>query len=348
LLDAMMPGMDGFALAEQIKCRPELAGAVLLMLSSAARPEDADRCRQLGIATYLVKPINQLELLDAILTIGHGPTNQSEASVSRATTAADRRLRILLAEDNLVNQRLATRILQKRGHEVVVAANGSEALAALERGVFDVVLMDVQMPELGGFEATAAIRKKEALEGLHRRIPIIAITAYAMSGDRERCLEAGMDHYIAKPIRAEELIDAVNRVITCEGIGEGHAAYPRASDQEVDVVELNRNVGDDPGLRTEITATFLDTYAEMLDELRQAIDRHDPAAVQRTAHNFKGAVGIFGASKVFDGASGLESMARRQDLSQAKETYGALIQAMERLKPLLVRLLDDDKGCLST
>ena len=353
LLDAMMPGMDGFALAEQIKCRRELAGAVLLMLSSAARPEDADRCRQLGIATYLVKPINQSELLDAILTARRAAGDVPEASVTcgtktGATTADDRRLRVLLAEDNLVNQRLATRILEKRGHEVVVVANGLEAVAALERGVFDVVLMDVQMPQLSGFEAAAAIRKKESLEGLSRRIPIIAITAYAMRGDRERCLEAGMDHYIAKPIRAEELIDAVNRVVTCEGIGEGHAGCAPAADEEVDIVELNRNVAEDPGLRKEITATFLDTYAGMLDELKQAIDRDDLAAVQRTAHNFKGAVGIFGANKAFDGASRLESMARREDLSQAKETYGALVQAMEGFKPSLVRLLDDNNGSLST
>jgi PAS domain S-box-containing protein len=343
LLDAMMPGMDGFALAEQIKRRPQLAVVVLLMLSSAARPEDADRCRQLGIAKYLVKPINQSELLDAILTIQHAAASEPEASVRCATAVDDRRLRVLLAEDNLVNQRLATRILEKHGHEVVIAANGMEALAELERGVFDVVLMDVQMPELGGFEAAATIRRKETIEGLDRRIPIIAITAYAMRGDRERCLEAGMDHYIAKPIRAEELIDAVNRVVAREDTGKEQAACPSADDQEVDIVELKRNVGDDPELLKEITVTFLDTYARMLDELRQAIDRVDPAAVQRTAHDFKGAVAIFGASKPYDAASRLESMARRQELSQAQETYAFLIRAMEGYKRLLFRLLDDTK-----
>src|SRR5262249_16069442 len=151
------------------------------------------------------------------------------------------------------------------------------------------VLMDVQMPELDGFEAAAAIRKKEAREGLpaNRRIPIIAVTAYAMRGDRERCLEAGMDYYIAKPIRAEELIDAVDRVVSGEGICRGHVGSPPAGDLEVNLAELKRNVGHDPGLLKEITATFLDTYAGMLDEIKRAIGSHDATAVQRTAHDFK-------------------------------------------------------------
>jgi PAS domain S-box-containing protein len=210
LLDAQMPEMDGFALAERIKQKPELAGATIMMLTSAGYAGDAARCREMGIAVYLVKPVRQVELLEAIrLALGakfkHRPAS---ALITRHTLGETRRhLQILLAEDNAVNQALAVRLLQKRGHHVVVAANGRQALAALDNQQFDVVLMDVQMPEMDGFQATAAIREKEIHAGAH--IFIIALTAHAMKGDQERCLAAGMDAYIAKPIQASELFAAI-------------------------------------------------------------------------------------------------------------------------------------------
>ena len=208
LLDAQMPSMDGFALAECIKRNPQWESSTIMMLTSAGQRGDAKRCREIGVAAYLTKPVRREELLDAILTaLGTAPIKESRpALVTRHSLRENRNhLRILLAEDNAINQLLATRLLERRGHSVTVAGNGREALMALEQGSFDLVLMDVQMPEMDGFEATAAIREKEKHFGNH--LPVIAMTAHAMKGDRERCLAAGMDDYITKPIRAEELAE---------------------------------------------------------------------------------------------------------------------------------------------
>jgi len=206
--------MDGFMLVEVIRKSPEWAGLTTVMLSSGGRRDDAKRCKQLGIAAYLVKPILQSELLEAVLTVLGSPTGATEPGqlAPRDSLWKERRpLRILLAEDNAVNQRLAVRMLEKQGHTVVVAGDGVLALAALERGRFDLVLMDVQMPLMDGVETTAAIRKQERASGQH--IPIIAMTAHAMSGDRERFLARGMDGYVSKPVHSQELFSAIENVL---------------------------------------------------------------------------------------------------------------------------------------
>jgi two-component system sensor histidine kinase/response regulator len=212
LLDAQMPGMDGFSVAERIKQDARLDKAVVIMLTSGGFRGDAARCRELGIQAYLTKPIKRSDLLEAIIVVLGSQTGVEESS-SLVTVHSLResrgRLRILLAEDNRVNQVLAVRLLEKRGHEVEVAGNGEEALEALDRQEFDLVLMDVQMPEMDGLQATVAIRKREMRSGRH--IPIIAMTAHAMAGDKERCLDAGMDDYITKPIRPEQLGDVLKR-----------------------------------------------------------------------------------------------------------------------------------------
>jgi signal transduction histidine kinase/ligand-binding sensor domain-containing protein/DNA-binding response OmpR family regulator len=223
LLDAQMPDMDGFMLAEKIKQTPKLAGATLMMLTSGGDPGEANRCRELGIV-YLIKPIQQVELLDAIrraLNITDGQPGPG-VHVTRPSLSEQRApLRILLAEDNNVNQMLAVRLLQKRGHAVTVAATGKEALEILEKETFDLVLMDVQMPEMDGFETTAAIRARERQTGGH--IPIVAMTAHAMKGDQERCLKAGMDSYISKPIGADQLFAVIDEV-TPTRLAEQHLA----------------------------------------------------------------------------------------------------------------------------
>jgi two-component system sensor histidine kinase/response regulator len=212
LLDAQMPDMDGFTVVERIKQNARLSKSVVIMLTSAGFRGDAARCRELGIQGYLTKPIKRSDLLEAIKVV-LGSQTGAEASPPLVTVHSLResrgRLRILLAEDNRVNQVLAVRLLEKRGHEVTVAGNGEEALEALDRQAFDLVLMDVQMPEMDGLQATAAIRKGEMNTGKH--IPIVAMTAHAMAGDKERCLEAGMDEYMTKPIRPEQLVDVLNR-----------------------------------------------------------------------------------------------------------------------------------------
>ena len=209
LLDGQMPGMDGFMVAEMIRQDPSLAGATIMMLTSAGQIGDAARCRELGISAYLVKPIRQGELLNAICAVlQDAPQKNPDRLVTKHTLREERhRNRILLAEDNLVNQKLALRLLEKRGFDVTVVGDGRAALEALEKGPFDAILMDVQMPEMDGLQATAAIRNKEKSTGAHT--PIIAMTAHALKGDQERCLAAGMDAYLSKPIRTSELFKLI-------------------------------------------------------------------------------------------------------------------------------------------
>jgi len=208
LTDMHMPEMDGFALVERIRQRPELSTATILMLTSAGHRGDAARCKELGVCAYLLKPIRQSELREAIARVLGAKDQKGAIPLITRYSLQDARepsgsLRVLIAEDNLVNQRLVTRMLEKRGHFVVVAGNGREALEALEKESFDLVLMDLQMPVMDGFEATSAIRKKEGDRGV--RIPVVALTAHAMKGDREKCLAGGMDAYLTKPIRPQEL-----------------------------------------------------------------------------------------------------------------------------------------------
>jgi PAS domain S-box-containing protein len=216
LLDAHMPDMDGFMLAAQIHQTPGLAGTTLVMLTSAGRPEDIARCRELGIGAYLLKPVKQSDLLATVLAALDGSRRGGSTAPAESLRAGptSRMLRVLLAEDNVINQKLGVRLLEKHGHVVVVVNNGREVIQALAREPFDLVLMDVQMPEMDGLEATAQIRQHEQAGG--RRLPILAMTAHAMKGDRERCLEAGMDGYIAKPIQPRELYDAIDRVFQRE------------------------------------------------------------------------------------------------------------------------------------
>ena len=216
LLDMHMPKMDGFELSERIRQRPELSTAIIMMLTSAGHRGDAERCKKVGISAYLLKPIRQSELREAIARLLGAKETKGAIPLITRYSLYDARdpetvLSVLLAEDNLVNQRLATRMLEKRGHRVVVAANGREALEALAKGSFDLVLMDVQMPEMDGFETTAAIRETEKGTGTH--LPVIALTAHAMKGDREKCLAGGMDGYLAKPIRPRELDDLLESYV---------------------------------------------------------------------------------------------------------------------------------------
>jgi CheY-like chemotaxis protein len=210
LLDGQMPEVDGFTLAQQIQDNPALVGATIMMLTSSDQLGDSALCRKLGISGYLVKPVRQSELLNMIcksLQPAAAQEQRIEASRSAALETAQGP-RILVAEDNKVNQRLALRLLAKQGFRTSVVGDGREALALLDAEEFDLVLMDVQMPEMDGFEATAAIREKEKLSGRH--IPILAMTAHALKGDRERCIAAGMDGYVSKPIRTEELFLAMD------------------------------------------------------------------------------------------------------------------------------------------
>jgi CheY-like chemotaxis protein len=230
LSDVHMPDQDGFILADLIKNDPAIAGTTVVMLTSAGQPGDAARCRELGIAAYLTKPIKRSELRDAIfvaLGVQTADRNRPALITRHSLREGHQTGRILLVEDNVVNQLVARRLLEKRGHTVVVANNGREAIAILDEAAFagfGCVLMDVQMPEMDGFECTAFIRDREQRTG--SRLQIIAMTAHAMKGDEERCLAAGMDAYVSKPIHPDELLAVVERQL---GGSMLHGSHPTLS-----------------------------------------------------------------------------------------------------------------------
>ncbi len=339
LLDAQMPEMDGFTLAEQIQQKPELAGSTIMMLTSTGRPGDGCRCRALGISAYLMKPIRQLELLKAILiALGKGTREIGRPRlITRHTLReARRKVRVLLAEDNLINQRLVVRLLEKRGHTAEVAATGREVLETLKRspdGGFDLILMDVQMPEMDGLEATAAIREKEASTGAH--LPIIAMTAHALKGDRERCLAAGMDGYLSKPIDPEDLFAAVEGITPSfpqEEVG-GVAVPP--SDAVFDRTATLDRVGHDGKLLQEVVELFLDESAKQLARLREATTRHDRAALELSAHALKGSVGNFASKPAYAALERLETVSRSGDWAGVEISLGQLENEIDRLSVAL-------------
>jgi two-component system sensor histidine kinase/response regulator len=222
LTDLHMPDMDGFSLVGKIRQQKDLSALAIMMFSSAGQRGDGARCQELGVSAYLLKPIRQSELRGAILRVLSAGDSKAQLPLVTRYNLQDMAnpkvsLRILLAEDNLVNQRLAMRLLEKRGHQVTLAGNGQAAVAVAEKDTFDLVLMDLQMPEMDGFEATAALREREKDTGIH--LPVIALTAHALKGDRERCLNAGMDGYLSKPIRPQEL-DAILEIYTGRKSGQ--------------------------------------------------------------------------------------------------------------------------------
>ncbi len=334
LLDAMMPEMDGFTLASHIRRDSDLLDCTMMMLSSANHQEDAARCRELGVATYLTKPIKQSSLLDAIMTTlspAFGLEDR-ESTMEEKSSLVRRRgsLRILLAEDNLVNQKVAVRLLEKRGHRVEVAGNGRQALEALERGRFDAILMDVQMPEMDGFEATAAIRAREQAGGEHT--PIIAMTAHALKGDRERCLEAGMDHYITKPLRRRDLFAVLESVLpSTEGVAPPCFDFREA---------LNR-IDDDEELLKELAALFLEDCPRRMSAIRQAITRRDAPGLQEAVHTLKGSVSNFGAPDAVEAARDLEKLARGQSWEEMEAVWNRLEKAINQMEPALTGLTRD-------
>jgi PAS domain S-box-containing protein len=343
LLDGHMPEMDGFELAGRIQARPELAAAAVVMLTSAGQPEDVERCRRLGVRAYLVKPIKQSELLEMLLAVMGGGPARRRADSAAGVRPALRPLRVLVAEDSPVNQVLVQRMLEKHGHTATVVGDGRQALAALEAGRFDAVLMDVQMPEMDGLEAAAHVRRREQQTG--GRLPLIALTAYAMKGDRERCLAAGMDGYVSKPIRADELFAALEAAVPPAAEGEPAAAPappapppPPETEPVFDEAAALARVDGDRDLLKTLVELFFETCPEQLTQLRAAVAAGDAATVRRLAHTIKGAVGTFGAGPAVEAAARLETMAREGTLGGAEEARAALDAAVERLKPALAAL----------
>jgi PAS domain S-box-containing protein len=335
LVDALMPGMDGFRLAARIKRTPSLSGATVLLLTSGGQRGDVARCGELGIAVYLIKPVRQSELLEAIqAALGKARGKGRLPVITRHTLRENRRkLRILLAEDNVVNQLLAVRLLEKRGHTVTVAANGREAVALINQSRFDVVLMDVQMPEMDGFEVTAVIRRAEASTEKH--LPIIAMTAHALVGDRERCLTAGMDGYVAKPIKSEDLIAAIENLGQLPEVTEAAPAATPREQEPLDAASALAHVEGDAGLLKELVALFLEELPGMLASLRAAVAAADANAIKRAAHKLRGALGNFPAQPALQAAGRLEDLGREGRLSEVEPACAELATEIDRLTTAL-------------
>jgi two-component system, sensor histidine kinase and response regulator len=338
LLDAHMPDMDGFAVAERIRSDPSLAGATVMMLNSAGHQDDLARCRELCVGAHVTKPLRHSELLDAMMTaLGRVVAAAGEATVPPALPDRSRKLRVLLAEDNPVNQKLAVGILAKRGHSVRVTQNGREAVEAVEQQPFDLVLMDVHMPEMGGFEATGLIRQREQAHG--GRLPIVAVTARAMTGDRERCLEAGMDDYLTKPVKVKDLLAIIDRLVAKSPVGEGEPADDTAGSAFEDRVLRDRFDGDLDLLRL-VAGTFLETTPPLLRDIRQGIAAGDAGSVSRIAHRLRGSLANFGADEAVEAAFRLEKMGAEGDLAGADTVCETLVEGYDTLRSGLERLLD--------
>jgi len=342
LLDGHMPGMDGFEVARRIKADPSLAGATIMMLTSDRQIGDAARCRELGIKVHLVKPIGQSDLFNGILNaLGTQILDSASTVVSDKGHKAMRPLRLLLAEDNPVNSRLAITLLNKRGHEVVHATNGREALDFLEAAEFkgfDAVLMDVQMPEMDGMEATAAIRARERVLG--SRLPIIGVTAHAMKGDRERCLEGGMDGYVSKPVRPDLLFSELARLVPgAARQGTEPNPAPAATNGEptaaLDRSALLERVEGDMDLLGDLIELFKEDSVRQLAAIGDAIDKKQPDLLRRAAHTLKGTCGNLGATEAAATALELEKLAASGDLSRAHESLRSLEEQIKMAGKLL-------------
>jgi CheY-like chemotaxis protein len=348
LTDAHMPGMDGYALAKRVKRDPRFADVSVVMLSSAGEPGDAMRCRQLQLEACLTKPVQQAQLQGTLQKVIGGRPRRGVVSIKELQVAPPRRagapigLRILVAEDNQVNQLLVTRLLEKRHHQLTVVGNGFEVLDALERQRdrgFDLILMDVQMPEMNGFEATRIIREGQRRQGRH--IPIIAMTAHAMKGDRERCVTAGMDGYVSKPIQAQELYAAIDAVVGQTNkakrgmVSEGEDSYV------LDKATALANLGGDEHVLAEVAHLFLVECSRLMSEVREAIRRNNALALERAAHTIKGSVRTFAAQKAYETARRLEELGREGKLKDAEGVYENLEAEIDRLKHDMKSLMND-------
>ncbi|MFH1139610.1 MAG: response regulator [Pseudomonadota bacterium] len=341
-LDSRMPGRDGFQLAEQLRARPDLNDVPLVILTSSAEPGDRARCRRLGLDGFVAKPVRPRELSAVINAVLKKNDPIPEAQGSRAGPAPPLfphpgpSLRVLVAEDNLVNQKLIMRLLEKMGHLSVLAVNGREALAALEIERFDAVLMDIQMPELDGLGALAEMKANNSRRR-RRDIPVIAMTAYAMKGDREKFLEMGFDEYLAKPIKPHQLAECLGRLVARDGC-DGGGPVPRrtVADKTGFNLEtaLNR-VGGDAELFQEMTIILLDELPDRLGKIKKAILAGDPGELEREAHGLKGSLGYFSTPAAFEAARELVELARVKRTDGAAEIFETLAEASGRLEEAL-------------
>jgi CheY-like chemotaxis protein/HPt (histidine-containing phosphotransfer) domain-containing protein len=353
ITDLHMPDVDGFMLFERIRAIHEFSTLPVFVLSSSAQGGEGARCRQIGIAAYLTKPVRPSELLDAICNVLATSDRALPPSPSAQRSIPEERsgMTILLAEDNATNRVLATRLLEKHGHTIVLAENGRQAIEILDRQKVDAVLMDLQMPEMDGIEAIHAIREKEKTAGGH--LPIIALTAHAMKGDRERCLNAGADDYVTKPIRTQELFAALERVMEpsrapdrehltpdAQPAVATHETTPvivetnstNASEEILDVDGALGRMAGDRDLLEEVARLFEEEGVKMLDGIRQAWAAQDVPLLVRLAHTVKGSSANIGALAVTHAAEEIENQLRSGSLEGLSGPIERLTVEMDRLR----------------
>jgi CheY-like chemotaxis protein len=360
LLDGHMPGLDGFGVAERVRKDPDLVCGSLIMLTSAGEQGESARCRELGVAGYLMKPVAASDLRRVIETVVKqlALPVPDEAAADTAPVAVDvpaptpmpatvapaepaaplivgRQFRFLLAEDNPVNRTIGTRMLTKHGHVVVSVENGVQAVEITATEQFDVILMDVEMPVMNGFEATAAIRARDAQAG-GRRTPIIALTAHTMQGDRERCIEAGMDSYATKPIQPTELFATVEALLNTYPPEVSMSSTPASSEAPVlDRTALYEQVGDEADLLLKVIEMFRNDSVQVVAKLETALANDDASEVQQGAHRVKGALLTLGAKAAAEVAMHLEHMGRAGDLTNGTARLAQLREELTRLAPEL-------------
>jgi PAS domain S-box-containing protein len=343
ILDLMMPGMDGFELARQIKSDPAIAALPLVLLTSFGQRGDSTTAREAGVAAYLTKPIRQSQLFECLTRVISQPATSTPAAVSeklglitRHTIAEKKPMSnklILIAEDNVVNQKVAVRQLQKLGYRADAVADGREALEALERIPYDLVLMDCQMPQMDGYEATAQIRW---CEGRTKHTPIIAMTAHALEGDRAKCLAAGMDDYISKPVKSEELRRVLEKWLSRAGENsDGSAVRTESLIPPVDIERLNLAIGDEPDEMREVVDLYIESMTKNLKELAVAIAEGNAKSVELIAHNCAGTSANCGMTAVVDSFHALNEMGRKNELSRARAVAERASREFESVKAFL-------------
>jgi PAS domain S-box-containing protein len=348
LIDSTLPDGAGFALVEQLRQLPHLSCTpAIMMISSADFRDQVHQCRQLGVAVYLTKPVKPGELersIRAALDLPGAAGASTPSDASRYRSGPDEgaaplpALTILLADDNLFNQRVGVMKLQRAGHQVQVVGNGADALAAIEQQFFDLALLDVQMPDMDGFEVTAAIRRREQETGRH--LPVIAMTAHAMKGDRERCLQAGMDGYVPKPIRDQELWQAIREVLPA--VKRAGAHIPRSKPPSVirDKSTILASVGGNAQALKELIDIFQQETPALVADIRAAVSQRDGQKLQFAAHTLKGMVAFFTSGDLADAVRALEAIGRAGDWTNVDGEFARMEKGLDTLQPELVILLN--------
>jgi CheY-like chemotaxis protein/HPt (histidine-containing phosphotransfer) domain-containing protein len=322
LLDAQMPDMDGYDVAERLRATAAGASTPVIFLSSSGE-RDADMSEKLKIHAHLIKPVGNRELVATLASVSTtGPVTRAAAE----TPPAFRRLRVLLAEDNPTNRELACRILERRGHEPLVATNGKEAIEIWEREPVDAILMDIQMPVMSGLEAIRGIRAREEATGAHVRI--IAMTAHAMKDDRARCFAAGVDDYITKPIERNRLLDLIESAAPAE---RQAAPVERETEPSCDCDAFVRRVGGDASLAREMAQIFIADADTLRHAVAESAASRNPGELREAAHALKGAAANFSATAVVASAAELEQMGKAADMDRAAATARRLDGELDRL-----------------